>query len=82
MGKHDIWQAKKYTKKPDRFRFSFTRKKLIDLLSYKFYLLDSENKEVEFIDNEKKISTLNYETEVLQCTIEKNANWKQKKIIL
>lgn len=72
----------KYIQKTDRFRFSFTRNNLIDLLSFEFYLLDSENKEDQFIDNEKKISILNYETEVLQCTIEKNANRKQKKIIL
>ena len=37
-----------------------------DLLSFNFYLLNSENKGIEFIDDEKEISILNFKIEVLQ----------------
>ena len=37
-----------------------------DLLSFNFYLLNSENKGTEFIDDEKEISLLNFKIEVLQ----------------
>ena len=39
--------------KTDNFGFSFTTKNLNDFLSFKFYLLYSKNKEIEFINNKK-----------------------------
>ena len=56
----------KNTQKTDHVWFSFTTKNLNDLLSFNLYLLDSENKGMEFIDDEKKLSILNFKIEVLQ----------------
>ena len=43
----------KNTQKTDNFGFSFTTKNLNDFLSFKFYLLCSKSKEIEFINNKK-----------------------------
>ena len=48
----------KKKKETDHCSFSFTEKKI--------FLLDSENKEVEFIDDKKKKSILNFKIELLQ----------------
>lgn len=45
-------------KKKDHCSFSFAEKKI--------FLLDSKNKEVEFIDDKKKKSILNFKIELLQ----------------
>ena len=45
-------------KETDHSSFSFTEKKI--------FILDSENKEVEFIDDKKKKSILNFKIELLQ----------------
>ena len=46
-----------------------------DLLNFNFYLLDSENKGIEFIDDKKKMSILNFRIEVLQWTIKKEGHF-------
>lgn len=65
LGKCNIWLVKKH-KRTNYFAFSFTTLNLNDLLSFQLYLLDSENKKIEFNDDEKKNSILNFKTEVLQ----------------
>ena len=40
--------------------FPFTTKTLNDLLSFSIYLLDDNNKEITFVDREKRISILNF----------------------
>ena len=47
-------------------KISFKTENLNDLLNFNFYLLDSENKGIEFIDDKKKMSILNFRIEVLQ----------------
>ena len=44
--------------------FPFSTKTLNDLLSFSIYLLDYNNKEITFEDNEKKISILNFKIDV------------------
>ena len=56
----------KSIQKTDHFAFSFKTRNLNDLLTFQFTFLDSNNKKVEFIDNEKKITILNFRTEVLK----------------
>ena len=41
--------------------FSFTSKSLKDLLNYSIYLVDENNKEIDFTAGKKKISILNFE---------------------
>lgn len=43
------------TQNTNHFGFSFKTKNLNDLLGFSFYLNDSNNKGIEFIDDEKKI---------------------------
>ena len=45
----------KNTQNTDHFGFNFKTKNLNDLLSFSFQLNDSNNKRIEFIDDEKKI---------------------------
>ena len=42
------------------------QKNLNDLPSFSFYLIDSNNNEIKFIDGEKKISILNFKIEIFQ----------------
>ena len=72
LGKCNIWVVKK-KKETDHCSFSFTEKKI--------FLLDSENKEVEFIDDKKKKSILNFKIELLQWIIEEKTYKEQKTII-
>lgn len=72
LGKCNIWVVKK-KKETDHCSFSFTEKKI--------FLLDSENKEVEFIDDKKKKSVLNFKIELLQWIIEEKTYKEQKTII-
>ena len=65
MGKHNFWRIKN-TKKPDHLRFSFKMNDLSDLLSFQFTLIDLNGKIIEFINNERKISILNFKVEVEQ----------------
>ena len=44
--------------------FSFATRSLNDLTSFSIYLQDNKNKEVEFNSGEKKISILNFQTDV------------------
>ena len=44
--------------------FPFTTKTLNDLLSFSIYLLDKNNNRITFPDEEKKISILNFKTDV------------------
>ena len=44
--------------------FPFSTKTLNSLLNFSIYLLDDNNKEITFEDNEKKISILNFEIDV------------------
>ena len=44
--------------------FPFTTKTLNDLLSFSIYLLDENNNRITFPDEEKKISILNFKTDV------------------
>ena len=46
------------------FCFPFSTKTLNDLLSFDIYILDDNNKEITFEDNEKKIGILNFKTDV------------------
>lgn len=63
MGKHNFWRIKS-TKKPGHFRFSFKMNHLSDLLSFQFTLIDLNGKNIEFINNQRKISILNFKVEV------------------
>ena len=51
--------------KIDHSGSSFKTNNLNDLLSFQFTLLDTNNKKIEFIDNQKKISTLNFKIGIL-----------------
>lgn len=51
--------------KIDHFGSSFKTNNLNDLLSFQFTLLDTNNKKIEFIDNQKKISILNFKIGIL-----------------
>ena len=44
----------KTQKRADHFAFSFTTKNINNVLSFQFYLLDSKNEQIEFINGEKK----------------------------
>ena len=44
--------------------FSFTTTSLNDLLSFSIYLIDDKNNQIEFGDNETKVSILNFKTDV------------------
>ena len=46
----------KNTPKADHFGFCFKAKNLNNLQSFRFYLLDSENKEIEFIHKLNKLN--------------------------
>ena len=50
--------------------FSFTIKTLNNLLSFSIYLLDDNNKEINFVDGEKEISILNIKIDVFLRLIE------------
>ena len=50
--------------------FSFMTLTLNDLLDFSINLIDDNNKEIEFASNEKKISILNFKTDVLLRWIE------------
>ena len=52
------------------FWFPFTTKTLNDLLSFSINLLDDNNKQITFADNEKKISILNFKIDVFLRWIE------------
>ena len=77
-GKREDWRDKN-THKKYHFGFTLTTKNLNDLLSLKFCIWDSENKNIKLIDNEKKLSIMNFK--VLEWIIEKSPNKNQKKII-
>ena len=49
--------------------FPFTTKTLNDLLSFSIYLLDKNNNRITFPDEEKKISILNFKTDVFLRSI-------------
>ena len=51
--------------KIDHSGSSFKTNNLNDLLSFQFTLLDTNNKKIEFIDNQKKISILNFKIGIL-----------------
>ena len=51
--------------KIDHSGSSFKTNNLNDLLSFQFTLLDTNNKKSEFIDNQKKISILNFKIGIL-----------------
>lgn len=51
--------------KIDHFGSSFKTNNLNDLLSFQFTLLDTNNKKIEFTDNQKKISILNFKIGIL-----------------
>ena len=44
--------------------FPFVTKSLNNLLSFSIYLQENKNKEMEFNSGEKKISILNFQTDV------------------
>ena len=46
------------------FDFPFLTKTLVHLLRFSIYLLDDNNQEITFADNEKKNSILNFKTDV------------------
>ena len=50
--------------------FSFMTLTLNDLLDFSINLIDDKNKEIEFASNEKKISILNFKTDVFLRRIE------------
>ena len=50
--------------------FSFMTLTLNDLLDFSINLIDDNNKEIEFASNEKKISILNFKTDMLLRWIE------------
>ena len=50
--------------------FSFMTLTLNDLLDFSINLIDDKNKEIEFGSNEKKISILNFKTDVFLRWIE------------
>ena len=78
LGKREVWRVKN-THKKYHFGFTLTTKNLNDLLSLKFCIWDSENKNIKLIDNEKKLSIMNFK--VLEWIIEKSPNKNQKNII-
>lgn len=51
--------------KIDHSGSSFKTNNLNDLLSFQFTLLDTNNKKIEFIGNQKKISILNFKIGIL-----------------
>ena len=54
------------TQKTKHFAFSFKTNNLNDLLCFSVHLIDSENKEIEFVIGEKRISILNFIIEILK----------------
>lgn len=56
----------KNTQKTDHFGFSFKTENLVDLLNFQFSLIDSDNKKIQFNDNERKVTKLNFKAEVLR----------------
>ena len=50
--------------KTKHFGFSFKTKNIKNLLYFNLYLIESKNKEIEFIRGEKKISILNFTIEI------------------
>ena len=46
------------------FCFPFKKNKINDLLIFSINLLDDNNKQITFAENEKKISILNFKTDV------------------
>ena len=69
MKGQSIWintalEEQKYINSRKHLCFPFTTTSLNDLLSFSISLIGDSNKQIEFGNNEKKISTLNFKTDV------------------
>ena len=61
-----IFVDSEFQTKPSHLAFSFTTRNLSDLLSFSVTLLDSDEKEINFLKMKKKNSTIGYRIEIIK----------------